>query len=86
MSFDVHRLPVRLRKLPGSQQIHADPVGAYLRALGAIDPPARLTIHQGDDLGRPSLLLVDVPVGLETGIRVSGRAVPIDQVQDGSSI
>jgi hypothetical protein len=38
MSFDVHRLPVRLRKLPGSQQIHADPVGAYLRALSAIDP------------------------------------------------
>ena len=53
--------------------------GAYLRALGAIDPPATLTIHQGDDLGRPSLLLVDVPVGLETGIRVSGRAVPIHQ-------
>jgi PhzF family phenazine biosynthesis protein len=60
--------------------------GAYLRALGAIDPPSRLTIHQGDDLGRPSLLLVDVPVGLETGIRVSGRAVPIDQGQDGSTI
>jgi hypothetical protein len=60
--------------------------GAYLRALGAIDPPARLTIHQGDDLGRPSLLLVDIPVGAETGIRVSGRAVPIDQVQEGSTI
>lgn len=54
--------------------------GAYLRALGAIEPPARLTIHQGDDLGRPSLLLVDVPVGAETGIQVSGRAVPIDAV------
>jgi len=51
--------------------------GAYLRAFGAIEPPARLTIHQGDDLGRPSLLLVDVSAGLETGIRVSGRAVPI---------
>jgi PhzF family phenazine biosynthesis protein len=60
--------------------------GAYLRALGAIDPPARLTIHQGDDLGRPSLLLVDIPVGVETGIRVSGRAVPMDQVQEGSTI
>jgi predicted PhzF superfamily epimerase YddE/YHI9 len=60
--------------------------GAYLRALGAIDPPARLTIHQGDDLGRPSLLLVDIPVGIETGVRVSGRAVPIDQVQEGSTI
>jgi len=51
--------------------------GAYLRALGAINPPERLTIHQGYDLGRPSLLLVDVPVGAETGVRVSGRAVPI---------
>jgi PhzF family phenazine biosynthesis protein len=49
--------------------------GAYLRALGAIEPPARLTIHQGDDLGRPSLILVDVPAGVETGIQVSGRAV-----------
>jgi len=51
--------------------------GAYLRALRAIEPPARLTIHQGDDLGRPSLLLVDVPAGAGTGIQVSGRAVPI---------
>ena len=51
--------------------------GAYLRTLRAIEPPARLTIHQGDDLGRPSLLLVDVPAGAGTGIRVSGRAVPI---------
>ena len=59
--------------------------GAYLRALGAIDPPARVTIHQGDDLGRPSLLLVDIPVGVETGIQVSGRAVPIDQAQEGST-
>jgi predicted PhzF superfamily epimerase YddE/YHI9 len=40
-----------------------------------------LTIHQGDDLSRPSLLLVDLAVGVETGIRVSGRAVPIDHVQ-----
>jgi len=51
--------------------------GAYLRALGAIEPPARLTIHQGADLGRPSLLIVDVPASAGTGIRVSGRAVPI---------
>ena len=51
--------------------------GAYLRALGLIDPPSRLTIHQGDDLGRPSLLLVDVPAGDATGVSVSGSAVPI---------
>lgn len=52
-------------------------LGAYLRALGLIAPPVRLTVHQGEDIGRPSLLLVDVPAGAHTGIRVSGRAVPI---------
>src|SRR3954454_18759855 len=51
--------------------------GAYLRALGAIAPPVRLTVHQGDDLGRPSLLLVDVDPDPASGIRVSGTAVAI---------
>ena len=50
-------------------------LGAYLRELALVDPPATLTIHQGDDLGRPSLLRVDVPP--EGGIRVSGTAVPL---------
>jgi PhzF family phenazine biosynthesis protein len=50
-------------------------LGAYLRANDLIDPPAVLTIHQGDDLGRPSVLTVEVPRGGSTGIRVSGRAV-----------
>jgi len=50
--------------------------GAYLRELGLVAPPARLTIHQGDDLGRPSLLLVDVDPA-PAGIRVTGGAVPI---------
>ena len=51
--------------------------GAYLREIGLVQPPARITIHQGDDLGRPSLLTVDIPPGAGTGIRVSGRAVAI---------
>lgn len=51
--------------------------GAYLRDLGAVSPPARLTIHQGDDMGRPSVLYVDVDPG-RAGIRVTGGAVPID--------
>lgn len=51
--------------------------GAYLRALGLVTPPARVTIHQGDDMGRPSLLLVDIPAGAASGIAVSGGAVPI---------
>ncbi|HEY4095135.1 MAG TPA: PhzF family phenazine biosynthesis isomerase [Baekduia sp.] len=51
--------------------------GAYLRALGAIEPPVRLTVHQGDDMGRPSLLLVDVDPGAG-GVRVTGHAVAIE--------
>ena len=51
--------------------------GGYLRKLGLVAPPARITIHQGHDLGRPSLLKVEIPPGPTTGIRVGGRAVPI---------
>jgi PhzF family phenazine biosynthesis protein len=51
-------------------------LGAYLRALGLVDPPATVIIHQGDDMGRPSLLSVAIDPG-SGGIRVSGRAVPI---------
>jgi len=50
--------------------------GAYLRSLGAIELPATLTLHQGEDLGRPSLLTVEVPAG-DGGISVTGTAVPI---------
>lgn len=45
-------------------------LGGYLRELGAVTPPSRLTLHQGDDMGRPSRLHVDVP--LEGGISVTG--------------
>ncbi len=51
-------------------------LGAYLRALGLVDPPAEITIHQGDDMGRPSVLHVEIDPG-DGGIRVSGTAVPI---------
>jgi len=51
--------------------------GAYLRELGAIEPPARLTVFQGQDMGRPSELLVDVAAD-RPEIRVTGRAVVID--------
>lgn len=50
-------------------------LGAYLRELGEVSLPCTVTIHQGEDMGRPSLLLVDI--GNEPGIRVSGRAIPI---------
>lgn len=51
-------------------------LGAYLRQLRLVDPPAAITIHQGDDMGRPSLLRVEIDPG-EVGIRVSGTAVVI---------
>jgi PhzF family phenazine biosynthesis protein len=50
--------------------------GAYLRALELVTPPARVTIHQGDDMGRPSLLLVDLDAG-DGAIHVTGQAVRI---------
>ena len=51
--------------------------GAYLRSLGTVAPPARITLHQGEDMGRPSLILVDIPLGDHVGIAVTGTAVPI---------
>jgi PhzF family phenazine biosynthesis protein len=53
--------------------------GAYLRSLKLVTPPAQVTIHQGTDMGRPSRLLVDVPAGDSSGIKVSGTAAPIDR-------
>ena len=50
--------------------------GGYLRAIGAVAAPARLTISQGVDMGRPSTLEVLVPV--EGGVVVSGPAVDLD--------
>lgn len=49
--------------------------GGYRRDLGLVDPPATVTIHQGVDLGRPSVL--QVGIGPAGGIRVTGSAVPI---------
>jgi len=49
--------------------------GGYLRELGFVSPPATITIRQGIELGRPSLLRVDIPES--GGIRVSGSAVAI---------
>jgi PhzF family phenazine biosynthesis protein len=51
--------------------------GGYLRSLELVTPPARIIIHQGEDMGRPSRLLVDVPPGNSSGIKVSGTASPI---------
>lgn len=50
--------------------------GAYLREVRAVTPPAGVTILQGQDMGRPSELLVDIDAG-RAEIEVTGRAVPI---------
>jgi PhzF family phenazine biosynthesis protein len=50
--------------------------GAYLRALGRVSLPATINISQGDDMGRPSRLTVDIPAD-RPEISVTGRAVRI---------
>lgn len=49
--------------------------GAYLRELGELGD-ALLTLHQGEDLGRPGVLRVELREG-DPGVRVSGHAVPM---------
>jgi PhzF family phenazine biosynthesis protein len=65
--------------------VHEDPAtgaaaaafGGYLRELRIVPDDATLHLRQGDDLGRPSRLTVRLTPG-EKGVRVSGRAVPIE--------
>ncbi len=51
-------------------------LGGYLRELGLVGEAATLDVHQGDDLGRPGRLTVELRAG-EPGVRVSGGAVPV---------
>ncbi|MFI5697605.1 PhzF family phenazine biosynthesis protein [Kribbella sp. NPDC051586] len=48
--------------------------GAYLREFGLGQPT--ITLHQGDDLGRPSLITVELRAD-DNRVRVCGNAVPI---------
>jgi PhzF family phenazine biosynthesis protein len=50
--------------------------GAYLREMALVDLPAKVRIHQGDDMGRPGLLIVDIPAD-RPEIDVTGNAVVI---------
>lgn len=51
-------------------------LGGYLRTLGLVTRPTTIAIRQGEDMGRPSDLLIDVsPQDPRT--RVTGRAVPL---------
>ncbi|MTE18805.1 PhzF family phenazine biosynthesis isomerase [Streptomyces sp. TRM43335] len=51
-------------------------LGGYLRALGLVAAPARLTLHQGHDMGRPGLLEVELRAD-DPRVRVSGSAARI---------
>lgn len=47
--------------------------GGYMRALGLVDLPAQVTVLQGEDMGRPSRLLVDISKD-DDRVRVTGTA------------
>ncbi|MEU1253362.1 PhzF family phenazine biosynthesis isomerase [Streptomyces chartreusis] len=51
--------------------------GGYLRELELVAAPATVTVHQGVDMGRPSIITVTVPAEPGTGIGVTGTAVRI---------
>ncbi|MGY4908191.1 PhzF family phenazine biosynthesis protein [Micromonospora aurantiaca (nom. illeg.)] len=61
--------------------------GGYLRELGLVRPPATVTVRQGEDMGRPSLLTIGIPAAPGAGIAVTGTAVPIpaDDVRSGAA-
>ena len=50
-------------------------LGAYLRELGVVRPPATIEVLQGEEIGRPSQIRVTIPE--RGGIDVSGTAVRI---------
>ena len=80
---DAHTLHARNPFPPGG--VVEDPatgaaaaaLGAYLAGQDQVPDDRRFTIHQGHDLGCPSVLRVDVPVDVRDGVRVSGTAVEI---------
>ena len=51
-------------------------LGAYLRDLQLVPLPATITINQGEDLGRPGHLIVDIRAD-RAEIEVTGTAVAI---------
>jgi PhzF family phenazine biosynthesis protein len=51
-------------------------LGTYLRELGHVEPPATVTVLQGEDMGRPGRLLVDLHAD-RPEIDVTGTAVAI---------
>ncbi|TDB77562.1 PhzF family phenazine biosynthesis protein [Micromonospora sp. KC723] len=52
-------------------------LGGFLRDLRLVVPPATVTVYQGQDMGRPSLLTVEIPARPGSGIAVTGTAVAL---------
>jgi PhzF family phenazine biosynthesis protein len=52
-------------------------LGGYLRELGRLEVPTRFTVRQGEVMGRPGVITVDVPADPASGIDVTGTAVAI---------
>jgi predicted PhzF superfamily epimerase YddE/YHI9 len=50
-------------------------LGGYLRAAALITVPTTILIRQGEAMGRPSQLVVHIPVS--GGIVVTGKAIQI---------
>ncbi|MFJ6753905.1 PhzF family phenazine biosynthesis protein [Streptomyces sp. NPDC091273] len=50
--------------------------GAYVRELGLVPADAVLTLHQGEDMGRPGVLTVELRAG-DPRVRVGGEGVRI---------
>ncbi|MEU1814815.1 PhzF family phenazine biosynthesis isomerase [Streptomyces roseifaciens] len=51
-------------------------LGGYLRAIGEVTEATTIRIRQGEDMGRPSDLLVAVDPA-DARVRVTGQAVPV---------
>jgi PhzF family phenazine biosynthesis protein len=51
--------------------------GGYLRELGLVTTPATVTVYQGQDMGRPGTITVDIPSQTGSGIGVTGSAVQL---------
>ncbi|MEU6522604.1 PhzF family phenazine biosynthesis isomerase [Streptomyces sp. NPDC046924] len=52
--------------------------GGYLREAHLVPLPARITVRQGEDMGRPSTITVTVPEDPDAGIAITGTAVAIE--------
>lgn len=52
-------------------------LGGYLRELHLVATPVAITIRQGEDMGRPSVLRVGIPADTSAGIEVTGTATAL---------